>query len=279
MSRVKRYIDDIRAELADPRKERWSDSRLLSLLSDSQAELAHELRVLVSRISLPIIQGVREYTLPSDADILLRAYSPDGPVDKVSHYEMDAKDPTWEFDTGPKVEKVIYDLLTPNKIILYPTPNQDGESLQYNFSAGDEEAYVGSEYFGVVTSIDNYTFNTNLGEITDLFQPGFEEVFSQPYGVITNISQVINNLVVQYSRRPAVLTSLNSDLELGESFKLALVHLTCFRAFSADLDTQSGRLASTHFQLYNNQLARLKNNAAANQSKGNTAREISRRVF
>lgn len=279
MSRVKRYIDDIRAELADPRKERWSDSRLLSLLSDAQAELAHELRVLVSRVSLSVIEGVREYTLPDNADILLRVYTPDGPIEKVSHYEMDSKYPTWEFATGPSTEKVVYDLLTPNKIILYPIPSQDGDAANYIFTAGEQGAYVGSEYFGVVTSIDNYTFNDNLGEITDLFQPGFNEVFNQPYGVVTNISQVVNTLVVQYSRRPAVLTSLNSELELSESFKLALVHLTCFRALSADLDTKSGQLANTHFQLYNNQLSRLRSNAAANQTKGNTAREISRKII
>ena len=279
MTRVRRYIDDIRAELADPRKERWSDSRLLSLLSDAQAELAHELSVLVSRVTLSVVEGVREYALPDNADILLRVYTPDGPIEKVSHFEMDAQYPTWEFTTGPTIERVVYDLLTPNKIILYPIPSQDGATAPYVFEAGDNEAYVGSEYFGVVTNIDNYTFNTNFGEITDLFQPGFQESFNQQFGVVTDINQVIDSLVVQYARRPAVLTSLNSELELSESFKLALIHLSCFRALSADLDTKSAQLANTHFQLYNNQLMRLRSNAATNQTRGNNAREITRKVF
>lgn len=279
MSRVQDYINNIRQELADPRKERWSDSRLLSLLSDAQAEIAHELRCLVSRVSLSVIAGVREYKLPDNADILLRVYSTNGPIDKLSHYEMDSQNATWEFDTGATVEKVIYDLLTPNRVILYPIPTVDGAANSYTFEAGDNDAFVGSNRLGVVTSIDNYTFGSQLGEVTDLFQPGFDEVFSSQYGVVTDIREILGTLIVQYSRRPAVLTSLSSELELSESFKLALVHFACFRALSADLDTKSAALAQTHFALFNAQMKRLSSNSAASQSKGDTARVVRREVF
>lgn len=279
MSRVEDYINDIRHELADPKKERWSDSRLLSLLSDAQTEIAHELRCLVSKVQLSIIAGVSEYTLPDNADILLRVYSTNGPIEKLSHYEMDVLNPTWEFDTGPSVEKIVYDLLTPNKLVVYPKPTQDGAADAYTFEAGDETAYVGSERLGVVTSIDNYTFGSQFGEVTNTFQPGFNEVFSSQFGVITDIRELIATILVQYSRRPAKLINMNSSLELTESCKLAMVHLTCFRALSADIDTKSAQLASTHFSLYNAQMSRLKNNAAASQSKGDTSRSIRREVF
>lgn len=279
MSRVQDYINDIRHELADPRKERWSDSRLLSLLSDAQAEIAHELRCLVSRVSLSVIAGVREYKLPDNADLLLRVYSTNGPIEKVSHFEMDANDPTWEFETGPTVQKVVYDLLTPNRIILYPVPTVDGAADVYTFEAGDQDAYVGSNRLGVVTGIDNYTFGSQSGEVTDLFQPGFDEVFSSQFGVVTDIREILSTLVVQYSRRPAVLSSLSSELELSESFKLALIHFACFRALSADLDTKSATLSQTHFALYNAQMSRLRKNSSASQSKGDTARVVRREVF
>ena len=131
----------------------------------------------------------------------------------------------------------------------------------------------------MVTGIDNYTFGSQLGEVTDLFQPGYDEVFSSQYGVVTDIREILSTLTVQYSRRPLVLTSLNSSLELSESFKLALVHFSCFRALSADLDTKSSALAQTHYSLYNAQMKRLQSNSSASQSKGDTARVIRREVF
>lgn len=279
MSRVQDYINDIRHELADPKRERWSDNRLLSLLSDAQTEIAHELRCLISRVSVAVIAGVRECTLPENADILLRVYSTNGPIEKVSHYDMDAQHPTWEFDTGSTVQKVVYDLLTPNKIILYPVPTTDGAANAYTFESGDGGAYVGSNRLGVVTGIDNYTFGSQLGEVTNLFQPGFDEVFVSQYGVVTDIREILSTLTVQYSRRPAVLTSLSSSLELSESFKLALVHLSCFRALNADLDTKSAALAQTHYSLYNAQMKRLQTNSAASQAKGDTARVVRREVL
>lgn len=279
MSRVLNYIADIRQELADPKVERWSNSRLLSLLSDAQTEIAHELRCLVSKISLSVIEGVREYKLPDDADILLRIYSTNGQIEKSSHYDMDVIDPTWETKTGKTVERVIYDLLTPNRLLLYPIPTTDDSAVQYTFEAADDTLFVGSERLGVVTSIDNYTFNSNLGEVTNLYQPGITTVFESQFGVVTDIRVITNTIVVQYARRPKALTSFDTELELTESCKLAMVHLTCFRALSADIDAKSAQLANTHFNLYNAQLNRLKNNAAASQTKGNTGRTVRREVL
>lgn len=279
MSRVLSYISDIRQELADPKQERWSDNRLLSLLSDAQTELAHELRCLISRVSISVIAGIREYTLPDDADTLLRVYSTDGQIEKCSHYDMDMQNPTWEAATGQKVERVIYDLLTPNRIILYPTPAQDDSVAAYTFEDGDGGLFVGSERLGVVTSIDNYTFNRPFGVVTNLFEPGITEVFNSPFGVVSDIRNITTNLVVQYARRPKPLTSMYSTLELSEAFKLAMVHLTCFRALSADIDAKSAQLASTHFNLYNVQLKRLQGNASMNQTRGNTGRTIHRDVL
>lgn len=278
MSRVLDYLLNIRQELADPKGERWSNSRLLSLLSDSQTEIAHELRCLISKITIAVVEGTREYKLPDDTDILLRAYGENGPIEVLSHYEMDSVNCTWEHDTGPTVSKVIFDLLTPNRIILYPIPSKNSAGAQYTFTDGDE-SFVGGERLGVVTAIDNYSFSSPFGVVTKLFEPGILESISSVYGVTTDISEIYSTLAIQYARRPAVLTSTNSIIELTESAKLAMVHLTCARALSADLDTKSAALASTHFSLYNAQMARLKNNASHNSAKGSTSRMVKREVF
>ncbi len=272
-------LTDIRAELADPTKERWSDSRLLVLLSQAQVEVASETRVLIKRISIPVIAGQREYNLDKDTELVLRVTNTQTPIELLSHYEMDALKTNWEQDTGPTVEKVVYDLLSPNKLILYPIPLQASDADVYTIEAGASNTFVGGELLGVVTSIDNYSMTSVFGVVADLVQPGIEEVFNSVLGVVTSISESSGTLQVQYAKRPAALASEDSELELSAAFYKALLHLTCFNALNADIDAKSSALADRHYSLYGGQLARLKNNKAHNQVKGNNARTIVRNPY
>jgi hypothetical protein len=196
-----------------------------------------------------------------------------------SQFEMDDFKPTWETDVGPAVERVIYDLLTPSKIIVYPVPSVDNSLESYTFEAGDSNPYVGGELLGEVTGIDNYSLNSAFGVVVNLSQPGITEAFNSVFGVVTSISESTGTLKIQYSKRPAELTSVDSNLELSEAFDLAMLHLTVSRAFTADIDTNSDALANKHFKLYQLQLARLKSNKAHNQTKGANARSIVRNPY
>lgn len=277
MNRVEELLQEIRAELADPNNERWSQSRLLSLLSIAQTEIAHETRVLVSKTPLPIIAGKREYDLPADVDIILRVYGPEGPVETVSHFEMDTRNPLWETVTGPRLEAVVYDLLTPSKLIVYPIVNEDSQSELYPFTSGG--ASVGYDRLGVVTGIGNYTFSAPIGTVVSLSEPGVTEAFNSYFGIVTDIAELMYTVTVQYSRIPAAITATNSPIELPLTFKAALFHLTCAKAFRGDLDTRSVQKSNEHTALYLAQLRRLQLNKATNSVKGANTRTIAREVF
>lgn len=278
-SRVSKLLVDIRAELADPTEERWSNARLLTLLSQAQTEIALETRVLIARVTLPIVAGQREYVLDSNTELVLRAYSERGDIEMLSHFEMDDYKATWESDTGPTVEKIVYDLLTPNRIILYPTPSLSTGADVYTFEAGESNPYIGGELLGVVTSIDNYSFTSTQGVVTNLSQPGITESFDSPFGVVTSISESSGTLKIQYAKRPAELTSIDTPLELSDSFRKAMLHLVCSNALTADIDAKANALADKHYQLYMVQLSRLKNNKAHNQVRGANARLITRSPY
>ena len=279
MSRVSQLLTDIRSELADPEKQRWSDPRLLILLSKAQTEIALATRVLVERKAILVVAGQSEYFIDENAEVLLRAHTEQGAIELVSHFEMDDYKASWESDTGPTVEKIVYDLLTPNRIVLYPTPSVADNADNYTFEAGDSIDYVGGELLGVVTSIDNYSFNSPFGVVVNLSQPGVEEVFNSPFGVVTAINESSGTLKVQYSKRPAKITSVESELELSESFTEAMLHLVCSKALTADIDAKASALSDKHYQLYQIQLNRLKSNKAHNQVKGNNARTIQRNPY
>ena len=279
MSRVSKLISDIRSELADPKEERWSDTRLLTLLSQAQTEIAVETRVIVARKTIPVVAGQREYFIDENTELLLRAYAERGDIEMLSHFEMDDYKADWETITGPTVERIVYDLLTPNRIIVYPIPELSAGSDVYTFEAGESNPFVGGELLGVVTGIDNYSFNSPYGVVTKLTQPGIEETFNSPFGVVTDISVSTGSLKLQYAKRPAELTNMNADLELSDSFRKAMLHLVCSNALTADIDAKANALADKHYQLYMVQLNRLKNNKAHNQVKGANARTIQRNPY
>ena len=274
--RIQSLLTDIRAELADPEKERWSDQRLLNLLSQAQVEVALETRVIVARTSIAVIANQSEYFIGEDVEVVLRAFNELGPIELVSHFEMDECNPNWETVVGTRIEKLVYDLLTPNRLRVYPTPQLAEGTEVYTFEAGNSNPLIGGEMLGVVTSIDNYSFNSPFGAVTGLLQPGINESFSSPFGVVTGISESSGSITIQYTTRPATLTSVDSVMELSESFRKALLHLVCANALTADIDAKADALSSKHYQLYQVQLARLKNNKAHNQVKGNNARLIRR---
>jgi hypothetical protein len=279
MSRIAKLIKDIRSELADPDKSRWSDSRLITVLSQAQIDLAYATRVLIKRKVIPVVSGQSEYFIDEDAEVILRAYNEQGAIEFVSQFEMDDFKAGWESVYGPAVEKIVYDILTPNRIVLYPTPQLATGADVYTFEAGDSNNYVGGELLGVVSSIDNYSFTSPFGVVSKLSQPGVEDVFDTPFGLVTAISESTGTLKVQYAKRPAELTSMDSVLELSSSFDEALLRLSCSKALTADYDTKANALADKHYQLYLVQLNRLKSNKAHNQVKGNNARTIQRNPY
>lgn len=279
MSRVATIINDVQARLADEREIHWTRTRLLFLLSQAQIKIAHETRVLTKRISLGVLKGVREYKLPDDVDQLLRAHGDSGSIEFRSHSEMDEREPSWEKRTGKTVEKLIYDMLTPARLIVYPIPAESDNAELYTFEAGDPTVMAGGELLGAVAGISGLSSSSPFGEVTDIYVPGTNTVFSSQFGVVTRIEDVVANLELQYSRRPVELLTEDAELELSQHYNLALTLLTCFYALDADHSAGSKQNADRYLAMYNDEMRVLKSNKAHNQTRGTNHRDVQRSYF
>lgn len=250
MSRVQDILDNARGSLADPNKERWTDARLLSLLSKGQIDFAQETRLLVGKAAIVLQLNNPEYSLPDDAYLLVRAVGPDGRVPLISSYDLDARDKDWQTKTGTRIEALVYDLQTPNKFRLYPIITEQPKAAPYTFDS----------LFGVAVEFDSSEC-VAVGDV---------------YGVISDTDVFLQ---VQYIKVPAKLATVNDELILPRLHDTALEHYVVGHAFRDDLDTSHRTLGAEHIQLYAAKVVEAKKTHATDSVEGEKTYSTVRQVF
>jgi hypothetical protein len=200
-TRIETIIRKVRSKLADKDGDRWSDQDLLDLLDQGHKDYAHHARLLRGETVLPLVIGQAVYTLPDDIFIVLRAeynfsnlhittydnmdeqnrkqiltrneLNNESDYTRVnSDFGLDRIDLTWQSDTGQDPEAIIFDKSNMNECRIYPIPEENDDDVQYTFEneSGVDLPFVGAELYGLVTAIDNYTFDQVEGVVTDLYE-------------------------------------------------------------------------------------------------------------
>lgn len=250
MSRIQTILDNARGSLADPNKERWSDARLLSLLSRGHRHFAKESRLYVKKVALPIMLANPHYKLPADAYMLVRARGPDGRIPLISSYDLDKRDPLWQKRIGPAVLALVYDVQTPNAFRLYPIIAEQIDTAPYEINS----------VYGV--AVDFITVD-NL-------------ITNDIYGVVVGAEVYI---ILQYIAIPAHLATVNDELVLPTVYDETLEHFVVGSAFRDDLDTSYRQLGAEHLAMYNDGLNAAKNAHFGDSVEGEKAYSVSRKVF
>ena len=298
MSRISDIIAKARATLGDNAGDRWTTDRLLLLIDEAQKDINRQHRILKGETTFGVIDGQREYTLPSDVYILTRATFDDQPIDLVSYGKMDTwvqtlgtsskNNPrrehhvdygtdfgpslnfTWDSDTGTDVAALIIDNRDVTKIRVYPIP--DGVAADtYTFTNAGTILFEGDEVMGVVTDIDDYTFTSPYGIVTDFFDATItDETFDSVYGVVTSIGISDGRVRIWYIRRPIAITSVNDTLELSEDYDIAIKHYIVSSAYEDDTDAKSESKSATAFARYERELEQLGRDVTLNNSESGT---------
>lgn len=224
-TRIETIIQRARYTLADPDKARYSDARLLALLSSAQKDIARQTRILKDTMAIALIPGVAVYDMPEDTWLITRATFDSARIPMVSHDRLDSKYPRWQTDTGPKVEALVYDRRNVTKIRVYPIPNELYYSNNYQLD----------NVFGVTTGVDgvipNQTFGVLTGlEIGTIFVPSI-------FGVVSALGEVTGILHIDYIKDAPEIITVDDELVLSKIFDTALEYFVVGRAFMDDLDT------------------------------------------
>ena len=250
MTRVQTILSNARAALADPDKERWSDGRLLALLSKGQIHFATESRLFIATAAINIQLNNAEYSLPTDTFKLVRVVGPYGRIPLVSRYTLDAKDPDWQTKTGTKIEAIVYDVLAPNKFRIYPIIYEQPDAALYTFDS----------LYGVMVGLDSLECLAT----TDI------------YGVVTDTDEYI---YAQYIKIPARLAADTDELLVPYVYDDILENYVLAHAFRDDLDTQNRQLGAEYLQLYSAGLATAKEAHQNDNIEGERTHTATRKFF
>ncbi len=271
-TRIENILLRARDTLADPQGERWSDARLIRLLDEGQQDVAKHTKILKGEVDLLVNIDQAIYDLPSDVWLLTRAAYNNCKIDFYSHSQLDhlvktqalnqnysdnntyyssgaiTSSSCWETDTGSKVEALVYDRRNMEQIRIYPIVNSN-EDVTFD---SDNNDFIGSELLGVTTGIDNYTFNSAYGVVTEIYDPNVESTFNSVFGVLTGVAA--GRLHLWYVRMPSTVTDISSELEIPKMFDTALKHYVVSNAFDDDYDTRVAEKAQKAAALYEREL-------------------------
>lgn len=244
----------VRDRLADPNKQRWSDDRLLRLLDSAQKDFARQTECFKGTFSLPLSANKAVYTLPADCWRIMRANFYDVNLPLYSYEHMDSLDINWYTRTGPEVKAVVFDKRNETEIRFYPIMDDSILGNVYTFVNESDVDYAGGN-LGVVTAIDDFTFNSPYGVVTELFSVDIQhDEMNSVYGVVIGIAEADSNVVIIYIRDPKTITSITDTLEIGARWEQAMENYVVGNCFLDDLDTQYQARGATALQLYDREL-------------------------
>lgn len=173
MTRIERILLKARETLADTKKERWSDERLIRLIDEAQKDLCRRAKVLRKTTEFIVFDGQHTYTMPDDFLLLDKASINEVPIVLIGHQELDRSVDKWESKEGI-VTHAVFDKQLRGKIRLFPIPN-----------------YANGNRFVIRPSVNSYAYakvRQTYGVIAELAQAS--EFTGTPFGVTTNIEGV-----------------------------------------------------------------------------------------
>ena len=99
---------------------RWSNTRLVSLLSDAQEEMCKGMPLLTRKATINTVAGQEEYRLPIDSISLIRASSEGIALPLISYDVIERSNAGWEDDKGNAFTSIIVNALSQQTIRPYP---------------------------------------------------------------------------------------------------------------------------------------------------------------
>ncbi|AFV51091.1 structural protein [Vibrio phage VPMS1] len=274
MTRIAEILTRVRDSLADPNKERWTDARLVRLIDEAQKVISRRFELFRGETLVGLTVDDPTYKLPSDVWRITRASFDQRLVPMMTYDEMDKRDSAWMTRTGAKLEAIIFNNRSMNEIRVYPLPDEDFLSVEYEFETDfgsvDKPELSEGEEFGVVSDIDSdfeanfFNFYKIFG-VTDQFEgktgrlfglisditdyPGREVTFTSPFGVLGD-AYYFRELRLQYVRDPKTVVTDQDELELSTTFDTVIKHYVIGMAFLDDLDSQNQERGQRALALY-----------------------------
>lgn len=108
---------------------------------------------------------------------------------------------------------------------------------------------------GEIVDIQDAKLNTSYGFIAGIEKPDDTNVmFDSKYGLTTSVSFIRNVMDIWYIRKPLDIISLDSEIEIDNSFDNALKYYIVGKAFRDDIDAQNRAVGQEELAFYEREL-------------------------
>lgn len=258
MSRVRQIIDRARQSLADPEKTRWSDEQLLLLLSEAQQDMSIKCLLLKKQYTFTLVEGKDTYRLPADFIKLETAwaFADDGQqkfLEVVNYKDIDS---IHRQSVSDLPSHILVGLDDRDVLKLWPIPKPELRDI----------TNIG-ELFGVAIGQNNLDTNSAFGVITSIDVS--EVIQDSPFGIVTNIREVLGEVTLLYYYKPDYITSLDTELLIADTCDIGLKHYIVGMAMRDDMDSRNRNAALEELTLYNNEVKRHSSDRAVNFTQNN----------
>lgn len=221
---AKDLLKDIRYSLSDTTRERWSDERLLSLMSEAIKDLAAKTILFVETVFVVVQNNVVDIDLSDRATKIIRAEYLDELLALTSFAEMDAKNKAWQKEKGDTVKALVYDKQKRGLLKLYPIPQNN---------IADYVTYPNGLY----------------GIVTDISYSDIQPVMHDHYG---DISGVPDNAIIKlyYIRKHLQITDVNQELYIDELCEAPIKRYVVGCALRDNIDSQNRTFGTEELNRY-----------------------------
>lgn len=221
---AKDLLRDIRYSLSDVAKDRWTDERLLSLMTSAVKDIAKNTILFLETVIVTVQDDVADVDLSDRATKVVRAEYLDEPLDFKTFDEMDRRDRRWQLDKGDKIKCLVYDNQKRAKIRLYPVP--------------------------VNAQSDYITYPNGLyGIVTDISYSDVQPVMHDHYG---DISGVPDEALIKfyYVRKHDNVTDVDQELHVDELCEDPIKHYVVGHALRDNVDAQNRTFGTEELNRY-----------------------------
>lgn len=220
---AKDVLKSARYKLSDTDAQRWSDARLMSLLSDALKDISLKTDLMQEIIYVGISNLVVDYDLSSFAYKIDRIEYLDEEVTFKTFEEMDKKKRSWQLDKGEKPLHIVGNKQKQANFKLYPAvENAENEHVTY------------TSFFGIVTYI-------TYSDILPILAAG--------YGDMSDLGPAAY-LKVYFIRKHAKITDINQEIKLDDMCLTPLAHYVAGFAMRDNADTQNRNVGNEELKFY-----------------------------
>lgn len=221
---AKDLLEDIRYSLSDTgSNKRWSDKRLLSLLSAGIQDIAKTTILFVESVIVTVQDDVVDIDLSDRATKITRVEYLDEPVALKSFEEMDAINRRWQLEKGDKLRAVVYNEQKRGMVKLYPI---------------------------IVNAMnENITYSSPYGVITEISYSDIQPIMNDHYGDIAGIPDEAL-IKFYYIRKHDKVVDVNQEIYIDELVEKPLKHYVVGFALRDNADTHNRTVGNEEINLY-----------------------------